>query len=322
MLEPTWTERAERDVPAELLARVDAARAAGVGLMLVDPLRGYGFLARFLLDAKRAGEPRRIAAGLSLNAVTLTRGGEPGYPKAKRFLAASRDVAERFDDDYLRGLADACEAGISVCTGRWKIGAELGLGAPRLLRRSGTPATWESTVSVSLARTALYFSGSLAQLRVLTAKQLRAAEDVGDLFAATYARVHGWFAAAMDDDVEAGRAALEHALDHWSHLGFHAMHLWALYGQLQYDRYAGEHARGIERLERARPALKRSRILAMQFYRVFLTATEALLRIDAGGAQNLHAAERCIRALEKEGPGYASALATLARAKLDHASGA
>ncbi len=313
MLEPTWTERSEEELPPAVLARVDAARAAGVGLMLVDPLRGYGFLARFLLDAKKAGEPRRIAVGLSFNAVTLCRGGEPGYGKAMRFLAASRVVAERFDDEYLRGLADACEAGISVCTGRWRIGHELGLAAPLRLRRSGTPATWESTVSVSLARTALYFSGGLAQLRVLTAKQLRAAEDVGDLFAATYARVHGWFAFAMDDDVPSGRASLDDALASWSRLGFHAMHFWALFGQLQFDRYVGDARGGIERLERARGELKRSRILAMQFYRVFLSATEMLLRIDVG---DVRGADKIVRALAKEGPGYATALATLGRAKL------
>ena len=313
MLEPIWVERREEDVRRSVLARVDAARAAGVGLMLVDPLRGYGFLARFLLDAKKAGEPRRIAVGLSFNAVTLCRGGEPGYAKAMRFLAASRVVAERFDDEYLRGLADACEAGISVCTGRWRIGHELGLAAPLRLRRSGTPATWESTVSVSLARTALYFSGGLAQLRTLTAKQLRAAEDVGDLFAATYARVHGWFAFAMDDDVPRGRASLDDALASWSRLGFHAMHFWALFGQLQFDRYVGDARGGLERLERARGELKRSRILAMQFYRVFLSATEMLLRIDVG---DVRGAEKIARALAKEGPGYATALATLGRARL------
>jgi hypothetical protein len=317
-LEPTWTERDEKDVPPATLARVDAARAAGVGLMLVDPLRGYGFLARFLLDAKAAGEPRRVAAGLALNAVTLCRGGEPGYAKAKRFLDVSRGVAARFDDDYLRGLADACEAGISVCTGRWQLGHTLGLSAPLTLRRSGTPATWESTVSLSLARTALYFSGHLAQLRPLTAQHLRGAEDVGDLFAATYARVHGWFAAAMDDDVPAGRAALDEALANWSHLGFHAMHFWALFGQLQYDRYEGAHAQGIARIERVRKTLKSSRILAMQFYRVFLTATEMLLRIDARDARG---AEKLVATLAKEGPGYATALATLGRAKLAKARG-
>lgn len=318
MLEPTWTERREADVPREHLARVDAARAAGVGLMLIDPLRGYGFLARFLLDARAAGEARRVAAGLALNAVTLCRGGEPGYPKAKRFLEACRRVAEREDDAYLRGLADACEAGISVCTGRWTPGHELGLGAPKILRRSGTPATWEATVSLSLARTALYFSGGLARLKTITPQHLRAAEDVGDLFAATYARVHGWFDAAMDDDVPAGRAALDHALDAWSRLGFHAMHFWALFGQLQYDRYEGAHREGLARLEAARPALKKSRILAMQFYRVFLAGTELLLRIDVG---DLRGADAIVKALAKEGPGYASALATLGRARIARAKG-
>jgi hypothetical protein len=317
-----FEERSESSIAPATLARVDAARAAGTGLMLVDPLRGYGFLARFLLDAVDAGEPRRVSAGLSLNAVTLCRGGEAGYPKASAWLAQARHIAERLDDDYLRGLADACEAGASVCTGRWSAGARLGLTAPTLLRSSGTPATWESTAAVSLARTSLLFLGELAKLREHTARHERAAEDVGDLFAATYARVHGWFAAAMDDDVAAGRAKLEEALSKWSRLGFHAMHLWRLYGELQYDLYEGAPSRGIARLHAQRPALKRSRILAMQFYRAFLTATEAELELacaEEAPSERLErwrAAERCIAALRREGRPYTDGLAALAAARL------
>nr|MDQ3036563.1 hypothetical protein [Myxococcota bacterium] len=316
----TFTERAESSIPKEVLARVDAARVAGTGLMVVDPLRGYGFLARFLLDALAAGEPRRVAAGLSLNAVTLCRGGETGYPKAKRWLDDARAIGARLDDPYLEGLTDACEAGISVCTGRWKRGAELGLRAPDRLRATTTPATWECTVAGSLARSALLFAGDLATLRPLTARQLRSAEDVGDLFAATYARVHGWFEAAMDDDIARGRAQQDAALERWSHLGFHAMHFWSLYGQLQYDLYEGHAAQGLARLAKVRTTLQGSRILAMQFYRIFLTATEASLELGAATPRDredrARQATKLARALEKEGPHYARALAAITRGRI------
>jgi hypothetical protein len=315
-----FDERAEAMIPDAELARVDAARAAGIGLMLVDPLRGYGFLARFLLDALRTGEPRRVSAGLSFNAVTLCRGGEAGYARAKAWLDQARAIGARLDDEYLLGLADACEAGIDVCTGRWEEAAPLGLGAPERLRSTTTPATWECTAAVSLSRTALLFGGDLARLRTLIARHLRAAEDVGDLFAATYARVHGYFVSAMDDDIARGRADIDAAIAGWSHLGFHGMHFWALYGHLSLDLYEGEHARGLSRLAVARPALARSRILAMQFYRVFLAAAEANLELGAAaGAERGSASERAARiaiTLEKEGPTYARALATLIRARI------
>lgn len=319
--EGQFVERAEQGISPAVLARVDASRAAGTGLMLVDPLRGYGFLARFLLDALSAGEPRRVAAGLSLNAVTLCRGGEAGYPKAKRWLERSRSIAERLDDDYLRGLADACESGASVCTGRWKVAARLGLAAPSRLRRTGTPATWECTAAVSLARTALYFSGDLVTLRPEAAKHLRAAEQVGDRFAATYARVHGWFAAAMDDEIARGRADLEDALANWSHLGLHAMHFWALYGELQYDLHEGRPEAGLARLDAQRKSLSRSRILAMQFYRSFLTATDANLHVARGSARDLRAAEKLGVTLDGEKTGYASACASLVRARVAQKEG-
>lgn len=324
-LDGRFVAREEASLPRGTLARVDAARAAGVGLMMVDPLRGYGFLARFLLDAVDAGEPRRVAAGLCLNAVTLCRGGEAGYPRAKQWLDAARAIAERDDDTYLRGLADACEAGASVTTGRWAAGARLGLSAPSLLRSTGTPATWEITASVSLGRTSLYALGRLAELRVHTAKHLRDAEDVGDLFAATYARVHAWVFAAMDGDPARGRAELEEALARWSRLGFHAMHFWRLYGELMYDLYQGAPLRGLDRLRAARPALQRSRILAMQFYDAFLGATEAALELDAAASSAIRSDRdaRVGRALaiatrlESMRRPYADGLASHARARAE-----
>lgn len=303
--EPRWETRDEAQIPPADLARVDASRAAGVGLMLVDPLRGYGFLARFLLDALAVGEPRRIAAGLCLNAVTLCRGGERGYPKARRWLGRAREMAEELDDAYLRGLADACEAGICVTTGRWAEAAELGLAAPPQLRAQGAPAGWESTAAVSLARTGMMFAGDLARLRPLVERHARAAEEVGDRFAGTYATVHGWFTAAMDDDCEAGRRRIGESLARWSHLGFHAVHFWGLYGELQYDLYEGRPARGLARLDAAGPALRRSRILSMQFYRLLLLATEASLALGAGDRRR--AASRA-RTLRRAGPAYADAL--------------
>jgi serine/threonine protein kinase/tetratricopeptide (TPR) repeat protein len=261
------------------LERVDAARAAGVGLMMIDPLRGYGFLARFLLDAVQVGEPRRVSVGLSLNAVTLCRGGEGGYPLAMRWLGRARAIGSELDDPYLLGLADACEAGASVTTGRWEVGARLGLSAPSRLRSTGTPATWECTASVSLGRTSLFAMGRLAEFRRHTEQHLRAANDVGDLFAATYAEVHGWVMAAMDDDVQRGREQLDGALSRWSRLGFHAMHFWQLYAELSYDLYEDQPEQARERLMRARGALKKSRILAMQFYDALLSATDAAIEL-------------------------------------------
>jgi len=86
--------------------------------------------------------------------------------------------------------------------------------------------------------------GARAGLRGKPGGTVGGAGDVGDRFAGTYAEVHGWVLAAMDDDVPRGRAALEAALARWSRLGFHAMHFWRLYGELTYDLYADAPERG------------------------------------------------------------------------------
>ena len=311
-----FTARDESTIAPEVLARADAARAAGIGFMLVDPLRGYGFLARFLLDARAAGEPRRIAAGLAFNAVTLCRSGPAGFPKARAWLSITRDIAERLDDDYLRGLADSCEAGVRICTGQWQIAAQLGAAAAPRLRGATTSATWEITAMCAVTRSAMFFSGELKAMREECVRHLRAAESVGDHFAATYARVHRWIEPVMDDDVPRGRTDLAAALSTWSSLGFHAMHLWALFGELQYDLYEGDPRAGLARLDRARPALERSRILQMQVYRIWFTATEAQLRIGVGGVEQRRAAGALAKALDREDLRYATAFAALIRARL------
>lgn len=311
-----FVERTEREIAPEVLARADAVRAAGIGFMLVDPLRGYGFLARFLLDARAAGEPRRIAAGLAFNAVTLCRGGRAGFPKAQRWLTIARAIADRLDDEYLRGLADSCEAGVRICTGDWKIAAELGAAATPRLRATHVAATWELTAMQAVTRSAMFFSGDLARMREESGRHLRAAEAVGDHFAATYARVHRWIGPVMDDDVARGRQDLASALSTWSSLGFHAMHLWGLFGELQYDLYEGKAALGVARLERAKPALARSRILAMQVYRVWFAATEANLHLGVGTEASRRVASHLARQLDGEDLPYARGFAALIRARL------
>jgi hypothetical protein len=151
----------------------------------------------------------------------------------------------------------------------------------------------------------------LPRLREETARHTSAADAVGDLFAGTYARVHGWFTAAMDDDLTVGRKSLRQSLQRWSSLGFHAMHYWALYGELQYHLYEGTAQAGLERLAEAEADLSRSRILAMQFYRVFLRTTEANLLLARGLPHDLRQAKGLAARLHGEGPAYARAAAAL-----------
>lgn len=315
-----WDGRFERrDVTATdatLLARADAARATGVGLMMVDPLRGYGFLAQFLLDARRSGDPRRVAAALALNAVTVVRTGRSGYARAWQWLTLTRAIASELDDDYLRGLADSCEAGVRICTGEWSAVVRLGSRATPLLRSTQTSATWEITATDAVTRAALYFTGQLQLVGEACGRDLRAAEAVGDRFAATFARVHRWVEPARVDEIDRGRRELADALAGWSSLGFHPMHWWALYGELQYDLYEGKPEAAEQRLQRVWPALEHSRMLQVQVYRVWLTATHATLLLAL--SIQLHAAK--IRALagqlEGEDLGYASAFAAFVRARL------
>ena len=64
----SFDPRAEKDVPAEALARLDACWTIARGLAMFDPLRAAAFQSRGLMLALEAGEPYRVARALAMAA--------------------------------------------------------------------------------------------------------------------------------------------------------------------------------------------------------------------------------------------------------------
>jgi len=85
-----FREREAGNIPPKDLAKIDICWSAGVGLILVDPIRGADFQARGLLLALRAGEPDRIARLLALNAINVAMAGAPGTERAERLVRRPR----------------------------------------------------------------------------------------------------------------------------------------------------------------------------------------------------------------------------------------
>lgn len=324
-----FAERPAASVATDALARIDVCYSAGKGLVLVDPVRGLGFFAQHLLLSLDAGEPGRVCLGLAFHGTNICVAGGGARDRAKRLLAEARAIAERLGDPYLIGVVGNCGAAAEMCLGRWKATVELATRSNDVLREGcGGRAAWEIESGVVFCEVSLLWMGRLRELAAFVRTHVRDALDRGNLFAATYARMHTWYAPIAAGDV--GRAAEEmrDAIGRWSAGGFHIMHFWALYGETQYEIYAGDARAARARLLAAWPALEGSNILRVQFHRVFMTllrgstAVSAALASRAGDRDKLlRAAARDADRLADEGMPYAAAASSLLRAGVVAARG-
>ncbi|MFS8067657.1 MAG: AAA family ATPase, partial [Byssovorax sp.] len=229
---------------------------------------------------------------------------------------------------YLLGIAGSCSAAAEMCLGRWKATVTLAEQANTILRTRCSGVAWEIEGGVVCADVSLLWMGRLTELTDFVHTHVHEALERGDLFAATYARMHTWYAPIAADDV--GRAGLEmrEAIARWSVGGFHIMHFWALYAETQYELYAGRAPAAWSLLERAWPALEKSNILRVQFHRIFMTLLRGSVAVAAALAsrpgdrkQLLKEADRAVSRLEGEGTDCARPAAALLSASILAARG-
>jgi hypothetical protein len=253
--------RDERDVAPDVLLRADTCASAGLGLSMVNVIRGADFQTRHLLLALQAGEPVRIAVSLAINAMNAAGDGARGRARATELLARAREIATRVDQPFVDALIRAASGVTSFIGGRFaEARAELGRAEQILGDRCVGTDFHRATVQLfSIA--ACFYLGEIRELRERVARYLLEAEQRGDL----YARVNLQIAAgnmawlAHDEPEEARKRATE-ALAAWSRDGYLLQHWYALRSLAQIDLYQGRNASAYERLSREWRPLTRSLI--------------------------------------------------------------
>jgi eukaryotic-like serine/threonine-protein kinase len=308
-----FEERPIEAISPAALARIDACYAAGKGLTLVDPARGLGFLAQHLTLALEAGDPRRVSLGLAFHGISLCTQGASGYARARRALDEARAIAERLRDPYLLGVAGSCSAAAEMCLGRWKATVALADQANTVLRTRCSGVAWEIEGGIVCSEVSLLWMGRLAELAEFVRTHVHEALERGDLFAATYARMHTWYAPIAADDVSGASAEMRDALGRWSRGGFHIMHFWALYAEVQYELYAGRAPAAWACLEKAWPALEKSNILRVQFHRIFMTLLRGSVAVAAALTGLLRDRSRLLKEAERAAARLTSEATQVAR---------
>ena len=88
-------KRDESQISAIDLTRIDLCWSAVAGLSMSEPIRGADFQSRGLLLALRAGEPRRIARALAMEAGHRATAGAPAGPHVAAFCRGPNESRTR-----------------------------------------------------------------------------------------------------------------------------------------------------------------------------------------------------------------------------------
>jgi serine/threonine protein kinase len=313
-----FRERDESQVAADALVKIDTCWTVSMGLAIIDPVRGASFQTRLLQLALDAGEPKRIARSLALDAAYLAAGGSATRRACARRLHAARRVAERVNDPLAAGLIRWAEGTVAFLQGRWRRARTLCSEAEEAFERHAN-TEWELDTAQYFNLCSSYYLGDFGDLAIRVPRLVADAQAKGNRYAETnLATTLSTVLRLAEGDPESCRAIVARARAMWSKQGFHIQHYTALMAEINADLYRGRGIAALEQLDASWAALARSPVIRVQQSRVravhlrgasaVVAATESKER-----APLLARAAADARRLERERVPWANALALLLR---------
>jgi tetratricopeptide (TPR) repeat protein len=317
-----YHERAESEISAEHLLRVDTYWSAGNALSMIDTRRGFALSMRHVIVALQTGEPHRVARGLLYWANRTAFSGGPGVERAMRALRPVEELARELNYRYVTGYVTVLKGWIECFKGQWRTSIQLCDEAEAILREDCTGAYWEIACAALATIPALFFLGQFNELDCRVSRMINEANEREDRFAAAVPQTYfGNMVWLRSDQVDEARRRAREVLAKWPHKPFLMQHMLALIGSTQIDLYAGEGPRAWDRINRAWPGFRRSFHAGHQFMRVLahhLRARAALASLHAGLSDRklIRSAQRDARRIERERMPWSDPLARLIRASI------
>lgn len=317
----TFQERTAKEIPPEVLRRVDSCWAACLGLVLVDQIRASCFSTRYLLLALEAGEPWRVARGLVMQSGLFVLEEGVRQSRGQLFLRQARAIAERQRDPYLLAIVELGE-GIAAYNA-WRLAKTLERSdlALELLSDVHGDVSWEVATCRVFTYESLYSLGELAELGRRAPLQLREVSKRGDLYAETNLRIRAIaYLDLAEDAPEEARQGVIDAIGRWSQRGWHLQHWHALMRQVEALLYQGRGTEAHRLFQENWKRLSRSHLLrgriSIRVRTLFARGMSALAAAQEQGDRSklLREVERDALALEREKASIGDAHATSLRA--------
>ncbi len=274
--------RSEGDIDPRQLERVDACWAASTGLSVVDAARGAGFQAKHVRLALDAGEPRRVALGLCMEATYGSTRGRPDRDRSQELLARARAIARwRWDDTHLDAVLQLSEGLALYFSGRFTASVPLLARAEALLRERCTGVAWELNTARIFQADAARWAGEYMRVERLLQRSGREAEQGGNRHLAKY--VASARAATLDparDDPARGREGLAEAFRGDADTSA-VQRFWRWNAEIELDLYERRAEPALARLRSEWPAFVASLLPRVAVVRVAALHQRARVRLAA-----------------------------------------
>ena len=251
----------QHTVDASVITRLDIYWSLVIGFTMVEPMRGAGFHAGYLLSSLRSGNPYRIGLGLAYEVSLSTfLYGEQNYRRAMHIrsvvagLAIQLKSAHVLAHEKLQGATSAC------LTGRWRTARDLAKEAAQLFSEQCTGVAWEIATARVFWLSGLAWLGEWKEMGRRATEFLADSEDRGDLYATTQLKLvtpFVYYGLSADRPDEAQSSVLG-ALSKWPNRGVDLPRLWAVYGQCEVLLYQGYGTQAWARLSAEWKLLARS----------------------------------------------------------------
>jgi hypothetical protein len=310
------------EIPAAQLFRIDTCVSLVLGLGLVDPIQALPFEGRLLLLALESGELSRISRAFSSEAGYFALAGHRKKDHVEHLLSYAGEIAERSGSANAMGLAWLTKGLASFLRGEWKHTVERMGAAETTLRERCIGVAWELAAAHMLSGVSLFLMGEWKLLSRRLPRIIKDAEARGDLLEATDMRIrlaHTLCLAA--DDPRRAHEEIAAAVAEWKRTEFDLQYWWGWLGSIETDLYAGAAESAWRRVRREWGRLRWSFLMRVQYVYVEslhhrARAAIALAARETGRrrAGLLRQAECDAGRMQREGPRWSAALATLLEA--------
>jgi hypothetical protein len=324
-----WRETVEANVPRNALLKIDTCASVATGLSLVDVACGAALQTTNLLLALRAGEPRRIARALAMEAAYASTGGPRAAGRAARLLEMASSLSSRTGDQRAKALTAAMTAGCAWNAGRWAECIELAGRARRLLRDLNERVVWERDTASIFEVEGLRWMGRWSAMKAILPELLEDARLRGDLYVQAILQMHAGSCAELANDNPAQALAGLSLLERWSNKGFHVEHLVETHNQVEIALYRGEGRKALSLVAARWPALRASLLLHVHTLHIQMRSLRGRAAVAAASEQGnaserrdlLRLAEQEERAIRKQGAAWGNAMARFIQAGRQAVSG-
>jgi hypothetical protein len=321
--------RAPSEIAPLELARIDACRSAGLGLLGFDLFAAFELHSRLLLLALDAGEPRRLGEAIAAEIALAATAGPAARGRVERLTAIAADLAARSGDPAAHARVALAHGVMAFYEGRWAEAEARLEGAERLLREQCVGVVTERGIVRLALFGARLFRGQIDLLRGSLAEALREAEELGELTMRIMYRtgytVHVRLADGALDDARR-EAELAATLPPPSQRRFHLPQ--QLFARATLSLYAGEPVIAWRELRASWRELEATLALRQEWLRVLFWDLRGRVALAAAVAsegrarrQLLVEARRAARRLERTRAPWGRALALLLSAQAETLAG-